>query len=56
MSRSSERIAKSAEPPSFENTLVALERSGRLLRRARTVFNNLTSANTNDTLGALRTE
>jgi peptidyl-dipeptidase Dcp len=51
-----ERIASSAEPPTFENTLVALERSGRLLRRARAVFNNLTSAHTNDTLEALRTE
>ncbi len=51
-----EGIASDAEPPTFENTLVALERSGRLLRRARTVFNNLTSAHTNDTLEALRTE
>ena len=51
-----ERIASSTEPPTFENTLVALERSGRLLRRVRTVFNNLTSAHTNDTLEALRTE
>jgi peptidyl-dipeptidase Dcp len=51
-----ERIARSNEPPTFENTLVALERSGRLLRRSRTVFNNLTSAHTNDTLEALRTE
>src|SRR5687767_13652018 len=51
-----ERIASSTEPPTFENTLVALERSGQMLRRARTVFNNLTSAHTNDTLEALRTE
>jgi len=51
-----ERIAQSSEPPTFENTLVALERSGRLLRRTRAVFNNLTSAHTNDTLEALRTE
>jgi peptidyl-dipeptidase Dcp len=51
-----EHITQSAEPPTFENTLVALERSGRLLRRSRAVFNNLTSAHTNDTLEALRTE
>jgi peptidyl-dipeptidase Dcp len=51
-----ERIASNTEPPTFENTLVALERSGRLLRRARAVFNNLTSAHTNDSLEALRTE
>ncbi|MGE0161363.1 MAG: M3 family metallopeptidase [Gemmatimonadales bacterium] len=51
-----EQIAASIEPPTFDNTLVALERSGQLLRRARAVFSNLTSAHTNDTLEALRTE
>ena len=39
-------IANAAEPPTFENTLVALERSGRLLNRVATTFFNLTSANT----------
>jgi peptidyl-dipeptidase Dcp len=51
-----QRIASSPEPPTFENTLVALERSGRLLRRVQSTFNNLTSAHTNDSLEALRTE
>jgi len=51
-----ERIASSSEPATFENTLVALERSGRLLRRVNSVFNNLTSAHTNDELEALRTQ
>ena len=36
----------SSNPPTFENTFVALEKSGRLLRRARTVFGSLSSANT----------
>jgi peptidyl-dipeptidase Dcp len=51
-----ERIASNAEPPTFENTVVALERSGRLLRRVRSTFNNLTSAHTDDEKEALRSE
>ncbi len=43
-------IAGSAEAPTFENTLVALEKSGRLLERVRLVFSGLTSANTNPAL------
>jgi len=37
-------IAASAEAPTFENTIVALERSGALLTRAWNVFGNLTSS------------
>lgn len=37
-------IVGSDEPPGFENTVVALERSGRLLTRAWSVFGNLTSS------------
>jgi peptidyl-dipeptidase Dcp len=37
-------IVGSAEPPTFENTVVALERSGRLLARAWAVFGNLASS------------
>jgi peptidyl-dipeptidase Dcp len=37
-------IAGFAEPPTFENTVVALERSGRLLARGEHVFHNLTSS------------
>ncbi|MGY1772961.1 M3 family metallopeptidase [Blastococcus sp. SYSU D00813] len=37
-------ITGAAEPPTFENTVVALERSGRLLRRAGAVFGNLSSS------------
>ncbi|HEY6909760.1 MAG TPA: M3 family metallopeptidase [Myxococcales bacterium] len=40
-------IANNPEPPTFENTLVALEKSGRLLDRVSKTFSNLESANTN---------
>lgn len=45
-----EKIADNPEPPTFENTFVALEKSGVLLHRVLAVFNAVTSANTNDTL------
>ena len=51
-----EAIADAAEAPTFENTLVALERSGRVLERVSQVFFNLNSADTNDTLDAIRSE
>src|SRR5689334_2551342 len=38
------RITGSAETPTFENTLVALERSGQLLTRGALVFHNLASS------------
>lgn len=47
-------ITHNPQPPTFENTLVALEKSGEVLRRARTVFSTLTGANTNATLQAVR--
>jgi peptidyl-dipeptidase Dcp len=40
-------IAGNSEKASFENTIVALERSGRLLRRANITFSNLNGTNTN---------
>src|SRR5438105_14644008 len=42
-----EPIANSIEKPTFENTVAALERTGRLLDRAETTFSNLNSCNTN---------
>ena len=50
------RIADDPAPPSFQNTLVALERCGRLLNRVMGVFNALTSANTDPTLQRLQAE
>ena len=50
------KIAEQSEPPTFENSLIAMERSGQLLRRVRATFSNLRSANTNDALEAVQTE
>jgi peptidyl-dipeptidase Dcp len=49
-------IAGSADEASFNNTLGALERSGRLLRRVGAVFFNLAGAHTNDALQAIERE
>ncbi len=49
-------IANNRAVPTFENTIVALEKSGDVLKRAQIVFYNLTSANTNPTLQALEQE
>ncbi len=46
-------IAEDLSPPSFENTIGALERSGRDLGRVCSVFFNLAAADTNDALEAL---
>ena len=48
-------IADNPAEPTFENTLVAMERSGQMLDRANAVLSQLTSANTNDTLDAAQT-
>src|SRR5260370_19720910 len=40
-------------PPSFSNTIEAMERSGRLLERVSRVFFNLDSSNTNEELEAV---
>lgn len=40
-------IADSADKPTFDNTLLALEKTGRTLYRARVVFDNLVGADTN---------
>ncbi len=41
-------IANNPAAPTFENTIVALEKSGQVLDRATTVFFNLIGADTND--------
>ena len=52
---SAEKIAANPAAPTFENTLVALERSGRLLSRAEAAFSAVSQANTNPTLQAAKT-
>jgi peptidyl-dipeptidase Dcp len=44
------RIADDASPPTFANTLAAMEKTGALLTRATKIFFNLGQSNTNDTL------
>jgi peptidyl-dipeptidase Dcp len=51
-----EAIANNPKPATFDNTVVAMERSGQLLTRVQTVFSNLTGANTDDALDALDRE
>lgn len=50
-----EAIANNPAKPTFENTVVAMERAGTLLSRVAGVFDQLVSANTNDTLDATDT-
>jgi peptidyl-dipeptidase Dcp len=49
-------VAANPEPPSFANTIEALERSGRSLDKVASVFFNLTGAHTNDELQAIERE
>jgi peptidyl-dipeptidase Dcp len=46
-------IAGSDEPPTFANTIEAMERSGRLLTKVSALFYNLTASCTNDALEAI---
>ncbi|MFD2553967.1 M3 family metallopeptidase [Sphingobacterium tabacisoli] len=46
-------IINNTEEPSFANTIVALENAGALLGNVSTVFYNLNSANTNDTIQSI---
>lgn len=46
-------IADNKEPATFDNTIVALERSGQLLTRVDRIFSNLAGANTNPALQQL---
>ena len=49
-------IADQPDAPTFENTVVALERSGQLLERVDNLFSNLASAHTNPALQAIESE
>ncbi|QBE67268.1 M3 family peptidase [Pseudoduganella lutea] len=51
-----DRIAGNKAAPTFENTIVAMEKSGQLLHRVHSTFSNLVGANTNDTLDAVDRE
>ena len=49
-------IVNQGAAPTVENTLVALERSGRTLDRVDRVFSAMTSAHTNDAIEEIRSE
>jgi peptidyl-dipeptidase Dcp len=51
-----ESISSSAEPPTFANTVEALERTGELLTKVSLVFFALTDNNTSETLQRLESE
>ncbi|MBS1600451.1 MAG: peptidyl-dipeptidase Dcp [Bacteroidetes bacterium] len=50
------QIADNPAAPTFENTLVALEKAGQLLTRVNNTFNMVTGANTNPVLQKLQVE
>ncbi|WP_285269987.1 M3 family metallopeptidase [Kaistella rhinocerotis] len=51
-----EQIAKNPDTPTFGNTILAIENSGEILKRAQIVFYNLTGSNTNPELQKLEEE
>jgi len=51
-----EPISSNPEAPTFENTIVALEKTGDLLGRVDRIFSNLAGANTNPTLQKIESD
>jgi peptidyl-dipeptidase Dcp len=51
-----EAIASSDQPPSFDNTVAAFDRSGRLLARIKALFHNLAASETSPELQAVERE
>ncbi len=49
-------IANNKAAPTFENTIVAMEKTGQLLTRVERIFENLNASNTDDTLNKIDTE
>ena len=49
-------IARNPKPPTFDNTIVALDRSGQALQRVRFIFDELNSNNTSDEMQKIDTE
>ncbi|HEY0819126.1 MAG TPA: peptidase M3, partial [Rhizobacter sp.] len=49
-------IAANEQPPSFDNTVAALDRSGRLLARVEALFHNLAASETSPELQAVERE
>src|SRR5580693_2333644 len=51
-----EAIANNPSPPTFENTIAAMEKTGRLLQRVLAAFSGVTGANTNPVLQKVRAD
>ncbi len=51
-----EAIANNPEEPTFENTIVALDKAGGTLSKVALTFSNITNTDTNDTLADLETQ
>ena len=51
-----ETIANSTAQPSFDNTIVAMEKSGRMLDRVQLAFSGVVGANTNDALDKVQSD
>jgi len=51
-----DQIVNNVADPNFENTIVALDKSGELLGRVSTVFFNIKEANTNDSIDKIAEE
>ncbi|SDS77455.1 peptidyl-dipeptidase Dcp [Mucilaginibacter mallensis] len=51
-----EKIASNPDAPTFENTFVAMEKSGVLLQRVNNIFNTVTGANTDSVLQKIQEE
>jgi peptidyl-dipeptidase Dcp len=49
-------IANNPAAPTFENTIAAMEKTGRLLDRVQLAFSGVVGANTNDTLDKVQTD
>jgi peptidyl-dipeptidase Dcp len=54
--REVDAITHNPAAPTFDNTIVALERAGRMLNRAATVFFEMTSTNTSDEIDKIQAE
>jgi peptidyl-dipeptidase Dcp len=51
-----EKIANNPAPPTFDNTIIAMERSGELMKRVYYTFNMIAGANTDDMIQNLQEE
>ncbi|BDU19798.1 peptidyl-dipeptidase Dcp [Dyella sp. GSA-30] len=51
-----EKIANNPEPPTFDNTIVAMEKTGAMLTRVLRAFDTVTGANTSDLLQKVQEE